>query len=888
MAMPSRQRVLAGLCVLAISWSNLTPAAEQQSVERIDAQAFTGEPFGVGQLTVRYLPGRGPQLVAGQGVWLSDKSGRVLYPVYSVGHVRTESNARGGVGSITAYFLFRGDKPLELSLDVLDSHQATVVPADEPAKLKSLRNDYWSTHVATVQQQAAEDGYPQQVDNFVTAMLARRMQLPMPAVPRTWSNSFDVDTIFGTLMGAESVRIAMQKETLLATSRESEPANQALPTAALPPAISVPAVPGDVQIEPIARHVPAECFYLRCGSFANFQWLRVTSDTWGGSLRDLVAVRGLDYDIRGRLERQLALRESALSKLLGDTVIADVALIGADTFVREGAALGVLFQARNTQLLNAAIVSQRQLALQENAGCSESTIAIGERRVSLLSTPDNRVRSFHAVDGDFHLVTTSQYVARRFLEAGSGKDALADLKEFRYARSLMPVSRKDTLFVYLSDPWFRLLISPQYRVEMTRRMQAEAEIELVQIARLAARGEKQPDATLAELVAGGFLPAGFGKRPDGSRVVLEIGSATDSLRGARRSFLPVADVVIEKVTATEHNSYADFVRRYLNLWQRVDPVIVGLRREETTIGNERRELLKLDVHITPYAREHYALLAAFLGPPTNEQLAPIAGNALQLELQLRPFGNRREVSHFRAFAGLQDFVPSFAVHEGKVIWSSPGDGIPPVYLGATPLAIDSFLFGKPDELPEGYSEQGDRMMFRWARRFGDFAVISNDRRLLESATSQVKLQRAERPAQLRLQLADLAGTRLVPYLNSQGYTRALATSAGNLSFFHVLMQQLRVDPEQAIESTETVLAARPVCPLGGKYKLHEFGPGPVRWKSTAWPEHSPYIGNVNRVPAEYRFPFLDWMRGLSLELSIDAQTLMTHIEVELQPKPASD
>jgi hypothetical protein len=712
-------------------------------------------------------------------------------------------------------------------------------------------------------------------------MLARRLQLSMPAVERPWSGFPDVDTIFGTLLGAESVRIAMQKETLLERSGAPEKADLPLPSAALPPAIAVPAVPGDVAIEPIARHVPAECFYLRCGSFANFQWLRATADTWGGSLRDLVAVRGLDYDIRGRLERQLALRETVLSKLLGDAVISDVALIGADTFVREGAALGILFQAKNNKLLNAAILSQRQLALRENSGAKETTITIGGRSVSLLSTPDNSVRSFYVVDGDFHLVTTSQFVARRFIEAGAGTDALGDLKEFRYARTLMPLSRNDSLFVYLSDPWFRLLVSPQYRVEMTRRMQAEAEIELVQIARLAARAEKQPDATLDELVAGGFLPAGFGQRPDGSRAILANGNVTDSLRGARRSFLPVADVGIDAVTETERRSYAEFARRYISLWQRVDPVIVGLQRQEKKIGDTSRELLKLDVHITPYAREHYAFLAAFLGEAATQQMAPIEGDVLQLELQLRPLGNRSNGRQFRAFAGLRDFIPSYAVHEGRVISSFPMNDIPPCYLGATPLEIDTFFFGKPDELPEGYSENTNLTPLRSWRRFGDFAVVATSRTVLEAVTPQIKLESAERPAQLRLRLPDLAETKIAAYLNAHGYSRALTTSASNLSFFHVLMQQLRVDPDHAPEIARTVLAATPVCPLGGQYKLHEFGPGPVRWKSDAW--QPAFIGNADYVPVGYRFPFLDWMRGLSLEFSLDQQTLTTHIEVELQP-----
>ncbi len=347
-----------------------------------------------------------------------------------------------------------------------------------------------------------------------------------------------MDAIFGTLLGAESVRLAMQKETLLRKVQSLEEPSLPLPKPVAPPAVEIPNVPGEVEIEPIARHVPAECYYLRCGSFANFQWLRTTIDIWGGNLRDMVAIRGLDYDIRGHLETQLALRETVLSKLLGDAVIADVALVGTDTFFREGAAVGVLFQARNNAGLAAAIGSQRQEVLKGDRTASEKSVDIGGRKVSLVSTPDNRVRSFYAVDGDFHLVTTSQTIVRRFFESGKGTDALADLKEFRYARTLMPVSRKDALFIYLSDPWFRLLVSPQYRVEMTRRMQSEAEIELMHLARLAARAEKQPAETVDQLITGGFLPKQFGAHPDGSRLVVSGAAMVDSARAQGGHFCP--------------------------------------------------------------------------------------------------------------------------------------------------------------------------------------------------------------------------------------------------------------------------------------------------------------------------------------------------------------
>ena len=106
-------------------------------------------------------------------------------------------------------------------------------------------------------------------------------------------------------------------------------------------------------------HVPAECLYVRFGSFTNYQWFRHRLDNWGGDLRNLISARGLNYNMNARLERQLSLHETPLSALLGPTVIADVALIGDDTFFREGAAIGMLFQARNNFALDSDFRRQR-------------------------------------------------------------------------------------------------------------------------------------------------------------------------------------------------------------------------------------------------------------------------------------------------------------------------------------------------------------------------------------------------------------------------------------------------------------------------------------------------------------------------------------------------
>jgi len=856
-------------------------AQNPEAEPEIDVQAAVGEPLGVGKMIVRFAPGRQPALVPGQRMSITDGEGRIFYPTYSEdATVKQPGAGRNPPDAVTAYFLFRGDRQIRLTLDVNGPHHGTGIPVKNPEAYAKLLSQWWKSYSSMVQGAATADGYPPQIENYLSAMLARRFKRKPPDIVRPWSGHADVDAIFGTLLGAESVRLAMQKETLLRKAKSLEEPSLPLPRAVAPPALEIPNVPGEVETEAIARHVPAECFYLRCGSLANFQWLRTTMETWGGNLRDMVAIRGLDYEIRGRVERQLALRETVLSKLLGDAVIADVALVGTDTFFREGAAVGVLFQSRNSAVLAAAIGSQRQEALKAEKTASEKTVEIAGRKVSLLATSDNGVRSFYAVDGDFHLVTTSQTIVRRFFETGKGTDALADLKDFRYARTLLPLSRKDTLFVYLSDPWFRLLVSPQYRVEMTRRMQSEVEIELIHLARLAARSEKQPAEKIEDLVMGGFLPEQFGKHPDGSRLVVNGDGFTDSLRGARRSFLPVADVAITHITPTEQQAYEEFSRQYLAQWQRVDPVIVAIRRDEKQTPSGRREKVTLDVHISPYARAHYGFFSGFLSEPDKWRLAPVKGNVIEGEARISAFSAEPRDPRYRIFGGLRDFAAPFVFHEGRVIPGDIGAGDAPYYIGNTPAA-GGFPFVRDGNVPDGYGEDDHGGWLRWFRKFDDFLVLARQKEVLEEVTPQIKLEEAARPAQLRLRIPDLAPTQMSAILNAYGYERARRTSGGNADFMHALTQQLHVPAGNARDTMREVLAARPICPLGGQYKIPD---GRSAWTSTAWAQE--LIGYENHIPADFKSPFLQWFHGLDLEFSIDATTLTTHIELELAPTNA--
>ena len=275
--------------------------------------------------------------------------------------------------------------------------------------------------------------------------------------------------------------------------------------------------------------VPAECFYVRFGSFANFLWLQDTLEKWGGDAQNLVALRGLDHDMSGRIERQLILKHDVLAphagryrhRRRGDHRQRHV-------LPRRGRPTAFSSKPATPCCWARRLTAQRASRLKAG-GVTEEKVKIGGREVSFISSRDGsvaivlrarrRLRVRHLVEktrravfGDRRKETRTR--ARR-------KGSLGASAEFRYARTIMPLSRGDTVFVYLSDAFFRNITSPHYRVEMARRLQSVADIELVQLAKLAAAERRQAGrfdrrAHPGQLSAAELRPLAR-RQPDGPR-----------------------------------------------------------------------------------------------------------------------------------------------------------------------------------------------------------------------------------------------------------------------------------------------------------------------------------------------------------------------------------
>lgn len=896
---------LTGLAAVATLALTFWPTSEAQAQRRLlrgprplGTQAFLGEPFGVARVELELPPEQRPEVLGLGGLMVREKDHRVFYPVVEGrpvatalkgiaqqtprlggrvgGILDTVAGITGAVGDsidqsrrVTVHFLFRGNGPLELTIQSRKTDVIRIVPVADAA---GYQNElaWWWRHYGNEPGGLQRADYPRLVENYLQSMLARRLGMPLPRLPREQSWQAMIGQSLGLGTDNETLRLAMARDRFVAAEALHERADQPLPPPINPLPLEVPDVPENVAVEPIAVRVPAECFYVRFGSFSNFLWMQDLLDQWGGDFQNLVAERALDRGLRDRTERELVLKTNALARLVGDKIIADVAIIGTD-FFEDGGAYGMLFQARSSTLLQADLLSQRVERLARKDGATEAKVNIAGRDVSFLSTPDGSVRSYYVVDGDYHFVTTSKTLARRFLETQGGQGALGAAKEFRHTRSVMPLERKDTVFVYLSDPFFRNYTSPAYRIETIRRFQAMADMELVQLAQLSSATEGKAGHTIEQLAAGDFLPRDFGPRPDGSRTLLENGQVRDSLRGRRAAPLPIPDVRVAQVTGTEVEEYARFADFYLSQWGRLDPVSVGIQRQSLP-GN--RERIVIDLSFTPFDRRHYQGLAQRFGPPEKTQFAAIAKDVLAWDVVLRDR---------RLFGGLWDLGVPAQVALDWTFPLSPLRNAVVGYLGTTgeagPLLSLLNLGARMAPDAEGYA-MGEGGL--WRRQVGPFTVFSLQRDVLATVTPQLRLEEAERPAQIRVRIADLSNVHLAPFANQRAYQRTRQTSLGNLGFMHALEEQLHIPGETCKAAAESLLHARLVDPLGGQYVYRQTPAGTRYWTSTALEAASGGEAGGAGPPPGYRAPPLQWFRGLEGDARFTADSLSAHAEVLMQ------
>lgn len=892
-------------------------------------QAVAGTPFGVVLMEVP-LPPDAAQ--ADLRVLVNDEENRLFYPATSVrtmevkelaqptpGRLRPgglidrvrsairSDNVRRVPVAITVAALFRGEGPLKIQLSGDITQRIVLEPLMPEAGSGSGRTiglhaillDRWWKNYNLQNELARRSGdHPMLVHDYLAAMLAQRLQLPWPLVPedpdeaKAVANKKRAEPMgtLALLSAIEPLRDEILQQVLTQPTK-TELATEPLPAAPDWAPTMLPPVPADIVVEDLASHVPPECFYLRFGSFANYRWFQDLSARNGGDLAQIVLVRGFNYETSRRMERMLNTRMSMLAKMFGDQVISDMALIGRDLYMKEGASLGVLFAAKNGVLL-ANMENERKQALGTIAGSTLQEIDLGSQKCTLLSTPDNSVRSFLVSHGNYVLLTSSRHLAERFVAVANDGMALSKLDGFRWARQWMPASNDYSVFGYFSPEFFHGLVDPAYQIELRRRLEAIAHIEMAEVATLAAQSEGIAP-NVPEMMAAGLLPEWFDRRADGSKTLRLANKWIDSRRGARGSFLPIVDVAVEYVNPTERERAERLNRFYQNEWQEMDPMLVGLRRFKSD-ANAMDERVSIEAYIAPFAKEKYGWVGDLLAPAAPAAIAMPQDDIASVQMLMNgttPVTAPRPPYHL--FAGVKDMVPPAPgdmkglIQTFRALKSTPG------YLGAYPQP------GYLDRLPLGFGlARADILgisrsligLYRWQE--GGFSALSFDRSILENVRVVAQPVPTEDSAQVRLRIRNLEGARIADWVNDQWYERASRASHGNAHLMDAMVQQLKVPGSEALDTTQRILDVKLNCPLGGRFAFTPLsrsqstalaqpalgspqpstssGDAPAGlgwWTSSAWEKEQLQSDGTVGPPPDYLAPWLRWFRGVELHLT---------------------
>lgn len=862
----------------------LKPVPDDRAVRNrpviLRAEAFAGTPYGVGKFTFRLQPG--DELVdRTEAILVKEANSRVLYPIVAKtafqSFIQNISGNRESVPSDvhTVWFLFQGEGPLKMTLEGTDATQFEVpVEFVRPRQFDRRVKQWWQAFNRVVNRQISAGDYPPMVQAYLKALVGKRFGLP-PAEAKK-RNPDPLYQTFALMFDVESLRTETIESAML-NGVPNLPVDRPLPEPIQWSPVVVKNLPQAVAVEPIAKCIPEECFYLRFGTWGHNLWLQRLMEEFGGDLSRMIQVRGFKYRIQSKFLDQLAIQSTEWDQLFGGRLIEDVAVIGLDTYFDSGSAVGVVLQAKTTNVLKNNLLKKRKAfaAANQQLGVEIREIQVGDATIEFLSTPDNRYRSFYVICGDSHLITTSLTMAKRFLEAGQGKGSLADSEEYRFARYNLPLERDDTVFIYLSTKFFQNLLTPQYQIELRRRNRIATDMMLLELAQLAAGNEGYSDTSLEGLVKGGYLPNGFGYRPDGGTFETIGSHWHDSIRGRRGFFSPIPDLPMTLVNQEEVDWFSERATFFAESIRSLDPMFIAIKRFELKNDVER---IVFDARLAPFGEEKYGWLISMLGKPLMREVNTVPGDIATFQASMKGGTMNQNIPPHQIFAGIQDRIdpavnlqPSSMLSMMKTLRQIPG------YLGSWPNPGYAdwmpALGGTPDEYGYTYS----RLLKLWRLQWDAFSVLSFDANRLEALKPHLKIVPSDRPAQLRLTVGDLSQSNLSGWANSVNYQRSWQTSIANVQLLNFLVQQFHVTPEAAKIIVERMLDVELVCSLGGDYELAQIPSGRNLWLSSEWPSFQ-----RPELPPGHIAPFLTWFRGVQIEVTKAETQFSVHGFLDIQ------
>ncbi|MCP3919214.1 MAG: hypothetical protein GY711_27055 [bacterium] len=355
-------------------------------------------------------------------------------------------------------------------------------------------------------------------------------------------------------------------------------------------------------LDPLARLIPSDQHAAFFPSFRAFTRVLDEARTGGAPVIELFEASLESARTQQRYERQLCLRLDATARLLGDAVVASVAVTGGDPYLRTGSDVALVFETRTPGVLHQHVLAQHAAALAAD-GVQEVGGRVGGRAYTGVRAPDRSIHSLVLAADGVVVVSNSrvqlEHITRLMDDDAS---ALVHLDEYRFFRDRYPRGDpEETAFVVVTDATIRRWCSPKWRIGASRRTRAAAVL------------ADRTAWVVGEHGAGREVDPGLASVPElrvpgGGAVLGDADGVRSEVYGTPTFLTPISELEIDAVTLSERDAYGEFRERYQRRWRRFFDPIAG----RVTIAKGR---LALDLSVLPVVDgSAYRDLMEFTGP----------------------------------------------------------------------------------------------------------------------------------------------------------------------------------------------------------------------------------------------------------------------------------
>ena len=356
------------------------------------------------------------------------------------------------------------------------------------------------------------------------------------------------------------------------------------------------------QRDPLARLIPDDQYALFFPSFQAMADLADHAAQHGTVALRAAEPRAEDARVRERYERQLGLNLNRVSRALGPALVKSVALTGADPYLRTGADVAVLFEAKDAAL-RVAIDGQ----VSSTAGAVPGTEAVRGEVAGVayagFRSPDRSVSSYVATIDNAVVVANSLTALERIAKTAHGQlTSLDKLDEYTFFRNRYPLAApvtprsaegsaqpnetSETALLILTDNTIRKWCGPHWRIAASRRTRAAALMADLEAAHL--------DSLVAGKITAGPLHTDLAV-PDAGDFTLGPRGVQSSVYGTLEFLTPIVELDFDKVTQREADLYSQWRQGYERNWSTVfDPIAVRMHAS--------REKLAVDLTVMPLIR----------------------------------------------------------------------------------------------------------------------------------------------------------------------------------------------------------------------------------------------------------------------------------------------